>query len=154
MRELVAQIILSHVLESFFAAHPERKTMLLLRQRLGVFGLLTILGVIAGCSLNTEVTGVGQVSTYSGDNQSSPVNTVLPQPLAVLVVSQLGEPMENVSVSWSIASGGGSLSSNITLTNANGIATVNYTTGPAPGKAVIVAQVNGVEPLSFDETIT
>ena len=123
-------------------------------QRLRALGVLLFLCAASGCSLNTDIVGVGQVSTYAGDNQSQPVNTLLPQPLSVLVVSQLGEPMENVSVSWSIASGGGSLSSNTTLTDANGIASVSYTTGPNPGHAVIVAQVNGVEPLSFDETIT
>jgi len=128
--------------------------MLLFRKRLGAIGLLIAIGAFAGCSLNTEVTGVGQVSTYAGDNQSAPVNTLLPQPLQVLVISQLGEPMENVSVNWSIGAGGGSLSSDVTLTNAQGIASVNYTTGPTSGHAVIIAQVNGVEPLSFDETIT
>ena len=136
-----------------FPTHRE-KTILPLNTRLRAFGLLIAVGAIAGCSLNTEVTGVGQVSTYAGDNQSAPVNTLLPQPLQVMVVSQLGEPMENVEVNWSIAQGGGSLSSNVTLTDANGIASVNYTTGPTSGHAVIVAQVNGVEPLSFDETIT
>jgi|1185.fasta_scaffold1430033_1 hypothetical protein len=124
------------------------------RQRLRALALLIVVGAVAGCSLNTEVVGVGQVSTFAGDNQSQPVNTLLPQPLQVLVVSQLGQPMENVEVSWSIAAGGGSLSANVTLTDANGIASVSYTTGPTPGHAVIVAQVNGVEPLSFDETIT
>jgi hypothetical protein len=123
-------------------------------QSLRTLGVLLFFAAAAGCSLTTDIVGVGQVSTNTGDNQSQPVNTVLPEPLSVLVLSQLGEPMENVSVTWSIASGGGSLSSNITLTDSNGIASVIYTTGPNPGHAVIVAQVNGVEPLTFDETIT
>ncbi|HST07291.1 MAG TPA: Ig-like domain-containing protein [Gemmatimonadaceae bacterium] len=128
--------------------------MLLLRTRLSTLGLMIVAGALSACSLNTEVLGVGQVSVSTGDNQTAPANTVFPQPLAVLVVSQFGEPMENVEVSWTIASGGGSLSSATTLTDANGLASVTYTAGPTPGHASIVAQVNGVEPLSFDETIT
>jgi hypothetical protein len=124
------------------------------RQRLRALVLLIGVGAVAGCTLNTEAMGVGQVAIFAGDNQSQPVNTLLPQPLQVLVVTQLGEPLENVEVNWSIAAGGGSLSTNVTLTDAGGIASVSYTTGPTPGHAVIVAQVNGVQPLSFDETIT
>jgi hypothetical protein len=123
------------------------------RQRLRALLLLIVVGAVAGCTLNTDV-GVGQVGIFAGDNQSQPVNTLLPQPLQVIVVSQVGEPMENVAVNWSISGGGGSLSANVTLTDAGGIASVSYTTGPTPGHAVIVAQVKGVQPLSFDETIT
>jgi hypothetical protein len=128
--------------------------MQLTTARLRTLALLIFIGAASSCSLNTEIVGVGQVSTYAGDNQSQPVNTLLPQPLQVLVVSQLGEPMEDVHVAWSIAAGGGSLSADVTVTDANGIASVSYTTGPTPGHAAIVAQVNGVEPLTFDETIT
>jgi hypothetical protein len=123
-------------------------------KRLRALGLVILFGAAAGCSLNTEIVGVGQVSVFGGDNQSQPVNTLLPEPLSVLVLSQLGEPMENVTVTWSITAGGGSLSSNTSQTDVNGVASVSYTTGPTAGHATIVAQVNGVEPLSFDETIT
>ena len=129
--------------------------MLLIRTRLSTLGLMLVLGALSACSLTTDAGGgVGQVSTYAGDNQTAPANTLFPQPLAVLVVSQFGEPMENVEVNWTIASGGGSLSSATTLTDVNGVASVSYTAGPTAGHASIVAQVNGVEPLSFDETIT
>jgi hypothetical protein len=128
--------------------------MLHLRTRLSTLGLIVFAGALSACSLNTEVLGVGQVSVYGGDNQTAAANAVFPEALAVLVVSQFGEPMENVEVSWSVASGAGTLSSATTLTDANGVASVTYTAGPTPGHASIVAQVHGVEPLSFDETIT
>jgi hypothetical protein len=128
--------------------------MLPFRRQLARLGVLIALVAASACSLNTDIVAVGQVSTSAGDNQSAPATTVFPTPLSVLVVSQLGEPMEQVTVNWSIAAGGGSLSSNVTLTDVNGIASVSYTAGPTPGHAVIVAQVHGVEPLSFDETIT
>ncbi|HEY1952454.1 MAG TPA: hypothetical protein VGG76_06580 [Gemmatimonadaceae bacterium] len=128
--------------------------MLPFRRHLASLGFLIALLGISACSLNTDIVAVGQVSTSTGDNQSAPANTLFPTPLSVLVVSQLGEPMEQVTVNWSIASGGGSLSTNVSLTDTNGIASVSYTAGPTPGHAVIVAQVHGVEPLSFDETIT
>src|SRR3954447_21851522 len=153
MRECLPEIIVC--LRSLdFSPTLREKTMRLPTKRLRALGLVILFAAASGCSLNTDIVGVGQVSVSGGNNQPQPVNPLMPDPLAVLVLSQLGEPMENVTVTWSITAGGGSLSSSATHTDANGVASVSYTTGPAAGHAVITAQVNGVEPLTFDETIT
>ena len=52
------------------------------------------------------------------------------------------------------AASGGSLSSTITLTDVNGIASCQLHRRPNRRTRGDPAQVNGVEPLSFDETIT
>jgi hypothetical protein len=116
--------------------------------------LLVPLATAGGCTLDTDVSGPAAIILYSGDQQSAPTNTALAQPLAVLVVTQFGQPIQNVTVTWTIASGGGTLSETSTLTNASGIASVTYTTGATAGSAVIEARVQGVPPLTFSVTVT
>jgi hypothetical protein len=117
--------------------------------------LIALAAVTGGCSLNTDVSlpGGGLIK-FSGDLQSAPTNTPLPTDLAVMVVTQFGEPLQNVTVTWTIASGGGTLSATSTVTDENGIAAVSYTTGTTAGPVVIEARVSGVPPLSFNITVT
>ena len=112
------------------------------------------LGAASACTLNTDVSGPGGLLRHGGDEQSAAVNTDLPEPLAVMVVTQFGEPIDGATVNWSIVSGGGTLSSNVTTTDVTGVASVNYTTGPTPGDVTIRAQVHGVPPLTFHEHVT
>jgi len=122
--------------------------------RLQMLALLMAGAAASGCTLNTDVSQPSAVVKYGGDQQSAPVNTMLPTPLAVIVTSQFGERLNNIAVNWTIASGGGSLSSSTTQTNDSGIASVDYTTGPVAGPVVIKAQVHGIPPLTFNVTIT
>jgi hypothetical protein len=108
----------------------------------------------SSCTLNTDVLGPAAIIKFGGDLQSAPTNTALPEPLAVLVVTQLGEPIHNATVSWTITSGGGTLDAPSTLTNENGVASVGFTTGPTAGPVVIQARVQGVPPLTFNITVT
>lgn len=112
------------------------------------------LGAASACTLNTDVTGPGGLLRHGGDEQSAAINTELPLPLSVMVVTQFGEPIEGATVNWSIVSGGGTLSSNVTVTDVTGVASVDYTTGPTTGDVTIRAQVHGVPPLTFHEHVT
>ncbi|HET7614131.1 MAG TPA: Ig-like domain-containing protein [Gemmatimonadaceae bacterium] len=113
-----------------------------------------LIGTASACTLNTDVSGPGGLLRHGGDEQSAAVNTDLPEPLAVMVVTQFGEPIDGATVNWSIVSGGGTLSSNVTITDVTGVATVNYTTGPTTGDVTIRAQVHGVPPLTFHVHVT
>jgi hypothetical protein len=116
--------------------------------------LLATLVAASGCTLNTDVSGPSAIIRFGGDQQTAPTNTALLQPLAVLVVTQFGEPLQNATVTWTITSGGGALSATSTLTDASGIASVTYTTGATAGSAAIEARVSGVPPLTFTVTVT
>ncbi len=116
--------------------------------------MLITLVAATGCTLNTDVSGPTAIINFSGDTQSAPTNTALPAPLVVLVVSQFAQPVQNVTVTWTIASGLGSLSAASTQTDSNGLASVTYTTGPTAGAAVIQARVKGVPSITFNITIT
>ena len=137
---------------------PLRRTLLLSKVAL----LVTLAGV-SGCTLDTDVSGPAGMAKYSGDPQSAPTNTTLATPLAVLVFNQFGQPVENVTVTWTITAGGGTLSPTTggagaatvtTQTNDVGIASVSYTTGPTAGPAAIQAKVSRLPALTFDITIT
>lgn len=116
--------------------------------------LLVTVVLAGGCALNTDVSGAAAIIKFGGDRQTAPANTTLPTPLAVRVVTQLGEPVQNATVTWTITSGGGMLDSSSTLTGGNGVAAVSYTTGPIAGSVVIQARVQGVPPLTFNITVT
>ena len=131
----------------------------MLRTLSRVVGLSTLplvigAAAISGCSLNTDVSVPGGLIKYSGDQQTGPANMELPTPLGVLVVNQFGERLKNIPVNWSIASGGGSLSSAMTLSDESGLASVTYTTGPTAGQANIKAGAHGVPALTFNILIT
>jgi hypothetical protein len=140
------------VLEDFLSTRG--KTMLRHELRIRTASTALFIAALAGCSLNTDVSGPGGLVKYSGDEQSAAINTELPTPLAVVVVNQFGERIMNATVNWSIVSGGGTLSSAVTTSDDSGLASVTYTTGPTPGVVTIRAQVHGVPPLTFHENVT
>jgi Big-like domain-containing protein len=127
-----------------------------LRHALALRALTLVIGsaAIGACTLATDVTAPGGLIKVSGDGQTAAANTALPTPLTVAVVNQFGQTLQNVTVNWIIASGGGSLSSSAMLSDEGGLASVTYTTGPTAGQAVIKARVNGVPDLSFNIQIT
>ena len=106
------------------------------------------------CSLNVGVDGPTVIVRYGGDNQIAPTNTQLTNPLTVLVTNQFGHSVRNVAVTWTIVSGGGSLSETSNTTADGGLASVAYTTGSTAGTASIQARVSGIPPVTFTVTIT
>lgn len=136
------------------AAHLRVMEMPLKIQRLRALSVALIAAAANGCTLETDVSGPGGLIKYSGDMQTVTTNTTLPTPLTVLVVNQFGERLKNVTVNWTIESGGGTLSAPSSITDETGLASVDYTSGPTAGEAVIRAQVHGVPALRFHITIS
>lgn len=121
---------------------------------LRMVALIVMLAGVSGCTLNTDLSGPAGFAKYSGDLQSAPPSTTLPTQLAVIVFTQFGETLPNVTVTWTITAGGGALSAASTLTNDGGIASVNYTTGATTGSATVRASVSGLPSLTFNITVT
>ena len=118
--------------------------------------VLALIGA-GGCTLNTDVSvgPAGLIKVPDGDGQTAPTSTALPIPLSVIVVNQFGERLNTTTVTWTILSGDGALSAPTTQTDETGAASVNYTTGPTAGQAVIQASVlNGTLLVTFAVTIT
>lgn len=127
----------------FHGGSPLRKLMVLM-------GILSL----AACTLTTDAPRPQVLAITGGENQETPANTPLPNPLGVIVIDQYGFAMTGITVTWAITSGGGMLSATSTQTDENGSASATYTAGPTAGTATITATVAGIGTLTFTETIT
>jgi hypothetical protein len=103
-------------------------------------------------ALNDDANGISPVS---GDGQSAPVGSSLPDPLVVEVTDAFGNPVESVEVAWT-ADGGGTVSASATSTGADGRTQVTRTLGPSAGTQRTLATVAGLagSPVTFVHTAT
>ncbi len=94
------------------------------------------------------------IAITSGNNQSAPAGTQLPQALAVLVADQYGNQVSGVGVTFDDGGAGGSFSNaNPALTGPSGSVTQVYTLPSSPGTVTINATAAGVaSPAVFTET--
>ncbi|MFL5639190.1 MAG: Ig-like domain-containing protein [Gemmatimonadaceae bacterium] len=116
------------------------------------FGISVLL--LAACTLTTDAPRPYILAITSPEPQTTMVGTPLPSPLGVGLVDQYGSAMSDVTVTWAITAGGGTLSATSTQTDGNGRASVTYTAGNTAGTATITATVAGLGTLTFTETIT
>src|SRR5690606_5248914 len=107
-----------------------------------------LLGACGGDSGGPRETGT--IAAAAGDGQAATVGTVL-QPYQVLVNTDMGVPRADVTVTWTLQSGGGSLSTATSVTDAGGIAEVTSTLGTVAGPQVVRASISGYagSPVSF-----
>src|SRR4029078_976843 len=118
----------------------------------------TLTGTITGnTSLTINPAAANAIAVDSGDNQSATVNTNIATAPSVLVTDSYGNPVSGVSVSFAVATGGGSLTGGSTSTNASGIATVgSLKLGTTSGANTLTATSTGLtgSPLTFTATAT
>ena len=95
---------------------------------------------------------VTTITMTSGSPQTVARNATS-QPLTVTVRDQNGDPIEGRTVNWTVATGGGTLASTSSVTNAQGIATMTYTAGATAGTATVTASVGTLTPVTFNLTI-
>ena len=84
------------------------------------------------------------LSIISGDNQSGLTGEALANPFVVEVHDQYDDPMEGVTVTFALLTSGGSLSSQIGMTDANGRAESTLTLGIDPGGYTVEVSVEGI----------
>lgn len=93
--------------------------------------------------------GVGaatSIAVASGGGQSATVNTAVATPPAAIVRDANGTPVAGIPVTFSVASGGGSIAGEVAATGADGIARVgSWTLGTTAGENTLHAQVEGLE---------
>lgn len=80
----------------------------------------------------------------AGNNQTGQVGGNLANPLVVRVLDQHGNPVPGVTVNWAVASGGATLSSPTSQTDAQGQAQVVVTLPGAATTVTVDATVNGI----------
>jgi protocatechuate 3,4-dioxygenase beta subunit len=104
----------------------------------------------------TETTVPGPpnaVKQVSGNQQTAPVETALPQPLVALVVDAHSNPIPGVAVTFNDGGKGGTFPNNPAITDAYGHATTSYTTSGSAGTVKITADAGSIKPASFTATV-
>lgn len=99
-----------------------------------------ILGALGGAACSGDGDGgsgpparVPTTVNQSGNSQTGAAGAMLPSPISVTVRDQDGDPMSGVSVTFAVASGGGSLGTPNATTNSSGVASTTWTLGTAVG---------------------
>src|SRR5262245_23097510 len=90
------------------------------------------------------------VERVAGHAQVAPAGTVLPDSLAVIVRDAAGAALAGITVAWSAASGGGSVSPTSVVTGTGGTARAARTLGGNAGAQTTTATVQGLSPITFD----
>ena len=128
------------------------------------------LGTAAGANtLRAQVTGVAPLtfnatgtpgapattSKTAGDTQTVTVNTAVPVRPTLLVTDQFGNPVESVTVTFAVASGGGGLTGGTKKTDGAGLAAVgSWTLGTVSGSNTLSATAASLAAATFGATGT
>jgi plastocyanin len=93
------------------------------------------------------------VASVEGDGQSGIVGQILANPLRVAVTED-GQPAAGLTVAWATTAAGGVMTPASVATDANGIASSNWTLGSATGNQTAHASVSGASgsPVTFSAT--
>lgn len=104
----------------------------------------------------TSVAGTAaSLAKNAGDNQTAAAGSAVPIPPSVIVKDANGNPTSGVSVTFAVASGGGSVTGGTVVTNASGIATVgSWTLGSTVGANTLTATSGNLTAVSFTATAT
>ncbi len=115
------------------------------------------LGVV-GCGDDNNITTptpvATQVQIVSGNTQSGTRGTALANPVIVRVVDQNGNAFAGATVTFAVASGGGTISPTTTTTGTNGQAQATWTLGSTAGANTITATAGSLTPVTFTATGT
>jgi len=115
----------------------------------------TLTATAAGASATFTATGQSgpvTIAIAAGDSQSTVVGTVLPNQPQALITDALGLPVPGAVVVFNVQLGGGSISADTVLTDANGLASVTWTLGTIAGQNLVAADAPGLGTVVFVAT--
>ena len=108
--------------------------------------------LIGECSKSgTEPQTTGALSKVSGDNQGARAGLAVALPLVVQVTSGAAA-VSGATVTFAVASGGGSVGTPSAVTGANGQAQTTWTLGATVGTQTVTASIAGASPATFTAT--
>lgn len=119
------------------------------------FGAVAVAAIsTAACKSSTSLNGYNSIVITNGDNQSALKGTALANPLVVHVTGAGGIGAVGVPVTWTVATGGGTLFATAATTDADGYAQTRWTLGATAGAQTLRTQVAGLAAVTFDATAT
>jgi hypothetical protein len=110
---------------------------------------------VALFTATASASGASAIAAVSGNNQTATAGSLLADSLIVRATDGAGNPVGGVAVTWTV-SGGGSVSSALTVTGADGRTGVRRTLGPGAGAQTTVATSGTLagSPVTFTSTAT
>jgi adhesin/invasin len=114
----------------------------------------SVTGVPAATFTATAQVGPpASLGVSAGDGQTATVNTSLATAPQVAVRDAFANPVPGVVVSFTVASGGGSVTGGVDTTDAAGLASVGaWTMGTVAGTNTLTAAASGLSPVTFTAT--
>jgi hypothetical protein len=109
----------------------------------------TVQGTVTATATPTPAT---DLTIVSGDDETGAVASVLPNPLVVLATDIDGNPVANASVQWTVTVNDGSVNPAVSVTDANGFASTEWTLGSAAGANEVVASLSSPSDSPPDST--
>lgn len=94
------------------------------------------------------------IEAFAGNGQTAQPGAVLASPLIVEVTDQNGDPSPDVTVTWAVVTGGGTIAPFTSTTDASGKTSAQFTLGPDEGEHKAQAVVDGLpgSPVEFFAT--
>lgn len=80
-----------------------------------------------------------RIEVIHGQGQTAPPGTTLPQSLRIRLLDADDEPMDYRKVTWTVTSGGGTVSRFETYTDVGGLAETRWTLGDRLGRQTVLA---------------
>lgn len=104
-------------------------------------GIVNVSAALAAAAPGTAGTSL---RIGGSNNQNARVGTTLSDSLTVTVLSSSSSPLRNVTVTYGVVSGGGSVAGSSVVTDSNGTATLGvWTLGPVAGTNTLRATISG-----------
>jgi hypothetical protein len=109
--------------------------------------------VLAACGGDGDTlpTVATRIAASGGTGQTASIGSVLPVPLSVLITDEADNPVPDVSVSWSVLDGGGTVTPTST-SNSSGTASATFSLGTTLGQQRAQAEAAGLSPVVFTAT--
>jgi alpha-tubulin suppressor-like RCC1 family protein len=119
--------------------------------------LLVLISLIATTSCIDEALApadeaVGNLEIVSGNNQSGRLSGQLTDAVVVKVTTKSGQPVTGATVEFKPDTGSGTVSASSALSDAEGLARVNWTLGNSFGTKTLVATAGGDRKVTFTAT--
>lgn len=108
-------------------------------------GALALSVLALGCGSDddngTNPSATLKIEVAGGNLQPQQVGKALATNLTAKVTNSSDQPVSGKTVNWTVSAGGGTLTAPTSVTNAEGIASIGYTVGPAEGSNTITATI-------------
>lgn len=98
-----------------------------------VLVLLSAFFAVSCLSISDPQEGLSLLSIIGGNNQNVQVGAALADPLTVQALDHTATPMSGVTVSWTISSGSGTVSTASSTTDDSGLTSIGFTAPTTSG---------------------